>query len=839
MDGFFANPEGDIARKRLGNGAELVHLRDPRFRSVSVRVLVRTGSVHEGIFCGCGLSHFAEHMAFIGTGGRKEESVSSDAAALGAELNACTYNDRTVYSADCPTGGVGGILKLLSEMLFEPNFSEKSFVTEREVILREMAMCADDADERAYDGLFGKMYLTNPLRYPIIGLRERFEALTPDDLRGYFSRRYCTDNICVCAASDMPHSRFFELAEAAFSRPATAAVSAPAPQPEPTQIAPREVSEYSDCDVAKNLLAVKIRSDFADSFAAWECMAHTLGAGNSSLLSRALKYEDGIVDSVDAEIFRSDSDAALIVAWECAPKMCRRAMHRILDAAYSISLIGFDDAQRRRFAKSRAGFVADSFRNPQTAAETLAGCAFYGADFGMFARQTQFVESAADSRIAEILSGGADIGAYTYSAVLPKSAKPRRRARAAESNASPKSAVLPNGLKIAAIPRAGLAKTNIRLFSRGGLCALSAPERRIYPLAALCVLRDTRTRAFAEISELAEANAVNFYSEFSDAYAAVCAETLAPDFTLGLDLVSDAVRNFSINPDTFETERRAAISDALDNLDDPYTAAAIKMRRAFFGTHALSAYPDGDADALESATAACAGGAIRRLFGSDTCVLAATGDFDAGDFLESAAKYFSDFKPAKKRPAQKPFKFPAAGGTARFKAEKQQCVAFSVFADAGAYDFDSDPIRAVAAEYLGGENGELFDLVRQREGLAYTASVGRVSGCGVSAQYFYALAARENLGRVAEIFAEVSDRLAGVKIDSERFAKARDCARARFADRMCDNAEISAYAAARVCVGAKPLSPDAEAERIASVKISDFARYARGVFSRGFDFSVF
>ena len=95
MDGFFANPEGDLARRRLGNGAEIIHLRDPRFRSASVRVLVRTGSVHEGIFCGCGLSHFAEHMAFIGAGGRKEESVSPDAAALGAELNACTCNDRT------------------------------------------------------------------------------------------------------------------------------------------------------------------------------------------------------------------------------------------------------------------------------------------------------------------------------------------------------------------------------------------------------------------------------------------------------------------------------------------------------------------------------------------------------------------------------------------------------------------------------------------------------------------------------------------------------------------------------------------------------------------------
>lgn len=180
----------DCARARMGNGMEVFHVRGVRFASAAARVLVRTGSVHEGAMCGCGASHFAEHMAFLGAGARGSESVSADAAAMGAELNAYTSYDRTVYSADCPAANFGKSLRLLSEMLFEPNFSEESFLAEREIILREIDMCADDADEGVYDNLFARMYLSSPLRYPVIGLREKFEGVLPSDLRGYFSGRY-------------------------------------------------------------------------------------------------------------------------------------------------------------------------------------------------------------------------------------------------------------------------------------------------------------------------------------------------------------------------------------------------------------------------------------------------------------------------------------------------------------------------------------------------------------------------------------------------------------------------------------------------------------------------
>ena len=53
----------------LDNGIRIFILPSQRSASVSVQAWIKTGSIHEEEFLGCGLSHFLEHMAFNGTNG--------------------------------------------------------------------------------------------------------------------------------------------------------------------------------------------------------------------------------------------------------------------------------------------------------------------------------------------------------------------------------------------------------------------------------------------------------------------------------------------------------------------------------------------------------------------------------------------------------------------------------------------------------------------------------------------------------------------------------------------------------------------------------------------------
>lgn len=831
-------PEIDSAYERLENGLEVRHIRCRYFAAVGISVVVRTGNIHEGAMCGCGVSHFAEHMAFIGAGGRREESVSADAAMLGAELNAYTSHDRTVYFADCPTESLGKTLSLLSEMLFEPNFTEGAFEKERDVILREIDMCSDDAGEKVYDNLFRKMYISSPLRYPVIGLKKKFMGVRPPDLRGYFQDRYSADNMCVCVASALGHSEVFDAVSRAFGGRGGNLKPVMVEQELPQQC-PREVLEYSNCDVSKCLLAFKVPCGNSVESAFWDCAAMSLGEGNSSILKKKLKYGENLVDYVGAYFFSAGAESALILSWECAAKNAESARETAAREVEKFARTGFSEMQISRYAKTRHAAVTEALRNSHIAADRLSDCAYLGAGLELYAHRAKSAGSGIFSNSADFLSARLDFGSSTYSAVLPGRSKPRVRRKAAPSPGFKiETRELPNGLKIAAITRQGLSRTNMRLCSFGGICGLDKPERDIYKLASICLLRGTSNRTFEEISELVENNAISFYGVFSDYCTAVCAESLPGDLPISAGLISDAALNFKIDSKIFESERRAAISRELDGRDDPLTFALRGLRMEFFGAYPLSSALCGDADAMKVASPADAEKVLSKVFPADKCAITAVGDFDSAEFLDDCESRFSGLARGcaslRKKAA---FSFPKAREkVVKMDREKEQSVVFSAFSDAGAAEYKYKAVRAILLEYLGGENGEIFNCVRQRHGLSYSASASVISGTDAAALYFYALTSHKNTGKVSDIFSEISERLAEGKIDERKFKAARSSVSDRFLEALCDPAEMGAYAAISQILRGEILTPEEVAREILEVDMQEGREYAARVFSREFKF---
>lgn len=831
-------PEIDSAYERLENGLEVRHIRCRYFAAVGISVVVRTGNIHEGAMCGCGVSHFAEHMAFIGAGGRREESVSADAAMLGAELNAYTSHDRTVYFADCPTESLGKTLSLLSEMLFEPNFTEGAFEKERDVILREIDMCSDDAGEKVYDNLFRKMYISSPLRYPVIGLKKKFMGVWPPDLRGYFQDRYSADNMCVCVASALGHSEVFDAVSRAFGGRGGNLKPVMVEQELPQQC-PREVLEYSNCDVSKCLLAFKVPCGNSVESAFWDCAAMSLGEGNSSILKKKLKYGENLVDYVGAYFFSAGAESALILSWECAAKNAESARETAAREVEKFARTGFSEMQISRYAKTRHAAVTEALRNSHIAADRLSDCAYLGAGLELYAHRAKSAGSGIFSNSADFLSARLDFGSSTYSAVLPGRSKPRVRRKAAPSPGFKiETRELPNGLKIAAITRQGLSRTNMRLCSFGGICGLDKPERDIYKLASICLLRGTSNRTFEEISELVENNAISFYGVFSDYCTAVCAESLPGDLPISAGLISNAALNFKIDSKIFESERRAAISRELDGRDDPLTFALRGLRMEFFGAYPLSSALCGDADAMKVASPADAEKVLSKVFPADKCAITAVGDFDSAEFLDDCESRFSGLARGcaslRKKAA---FSFPKAREkVVKMDREKEQSVVFSAFSDAGAAEYKYNAVRAILLEYLGGENGEIFNCVRQRHGLSYSASASVISGTDAAALYFYALTSHKNTGKVSDIFSEISERLAEGKIDERKFEAARSSVSDRFLEALCDPAEMGAYAAISQILRGEILTPEEVAREILEVDIQEGREYAARVFSREFKF---
>ena len=92
-----ALPLLDLIREhRLNNGIRVFLCPMPGVRTVSCNVCVNTGSANEGADLGSGLSHFLEHMMFVGTKSFPGHTEIADRVnACGGNLNAFTSQDQT------------------------------------------------------------------------------------------------------------------------------------------------------------------------------------------------------------------------------------------------------------------------------------------------------------------------------------------------------------------------------------------------------------------------------------------------------------------------------------------------------------------------------------------------------------------------------------------------------------------------------------------------------------------------------------------------------------------------------------------------------------------------
>ncbi|MBR7155726.1 MAG: insulinase family protein, partial [Lentisphaeria bacterium] len=87
---------GNTQEYVLDNGFRICHFRRPG-PAVEIQIWVKTGSIHEDAYLGCGLSHFLEHMLFQGSRNYPGHAITDRVTAMGGTLNACTSYDHTSY----------------------------------------------------------------------------------------------------------------------------------------------------------------------------------------------------------------------------------------------------------------------------------------------------------------------------------------------------------------------------------------------------------------------------------------------------------------------------------------------------------------------------------------------------------------------------------------------------------------------------------------------------------------------------------------------------------------------------------------------------------------------
>jgi predicted Zn-dependent peptidase len=193
-----------VEERKLNNGSKIVGLEIPGAKSVVISFGFRTGSRTESDEI-AGISHFLEHMLFKGSEKRPStELISKAADSIGAQYNAFTGKEYTVYYIRTSTENFDLALDIVGDMVTRPLISEKELRKERETIIQEAKMYEDNPNFSIFGKIESALFGDNELGRDVIGLIKAIRQTDSKKMRAYYKKHYNGANCRVVIAGNLP-----------------------------------------------------------------------------------------------------------------------------------------------------------------------------------------------------------------------------------------------------------------------------------------------------------------------------------------------------------------------------------------------------------------------------------------------------------------------------------------------------------------------------------------------------------------------------------------------------------------------------------------------------------
>jgi len=206
----------EFENKKLANGLNLIGEVNKSAKSAAVGFFVKSGARDEPKQIN-GVSHFLEHMLFKGTEKLSALEVNEAFDRTGAQFNAFTSEENTVFYAAVLPEYLVEVTGLWIELM-RPALRDEDFDIEKNVIKEEIAMYKDlpsfDVMERCRSLYFDD----HPCGNSVLGSGESIDNLTAEQMRSFFVRRYAPNNMVLACAGNFDWDQICSIAESSCSK---------------------------------------------------------------------------------------------------------------------------------------------------------------------------------------------------------------------------------------------------------------------------------------------------------------------------------------------------------------------------------------------------------------------------------------------------------------------------------------------------------------------------------------------------------------------------------------------------------------------------------------------
>jgi zinc protease len=201
----------------LPNGLRVILREDHRAPVAACHICYKVGSAQEPPGQS-GMSHALEHLMFEGSSKLNAGQASNVLERLGAEENAYTTQDMTVFHQTLASHYLEVALEIGADMMSSAMLPDATFSREIEVIKAERGQRIDSSAESiAHERFQSAAHLMSGYRTPVIGWLADLERLSNAEVRQWYRQWYTPSNATLVVVGDVQLPALKAMAERQFA----------------------------------------------------------------------------------------------------------------------------------------------------------------------------------------------------------------------------------------------------------------------------------------------------------------------------------------------------------------------------------------------------------------------------------------------------------------------------------------------------------------------------------------------------------------------------------------------------------------------------------------------
>lgn len=201
----------NMDQRKLSNGLTVIMIEDFTFPVVSYQTWFRVGSVDEKPGA-TGLAHLFEHLMFKGTKRFGPKEFFQRLETRGAEVNAYTTRDYTVYYQNFSPPLLPTVIDMEADRMQGLVLNQSLLDTERMVVFEERKIRTDNSPAgKMQEALWLLAFREHPYRNPVIGIPQDLLAMNLEGITKFYKTHYVPSNAAVIVVGAFDREKTFEL----------------------------------------------------------------------------------------------------------------------------------------------------------------------------------------------------------------------------------------------------------------------------------------------------------------------------------------------------------------------------------------------------------------------------------------------------------------------------------------------------------------------------------------------------------------------------------------------------------------------------------------------------